>query len=363
MSKVRIAHIADFHLGGELYEKNELNEQINKSLIKSLANIFNILNLSKVDIVLIAGDFYESSSIDLNLLKNIKEIFSKFNGKIVISPGNHDYVSLESSYNSKWPQNTFIFKNEKIEFFEFSDLKTRVYGFAFNSSYINKRMLQDFPILDEKYINLGVFHGQIDSSINNYNPIFLEDIENSNLDYIALGHIHKRSDIAKIGNTYYAYSGNPVGRGFDETGEKGIYLGDIGKTRNGLNFYKIDNREFYKIDIEIKNFETQDIIEKQIREYLLKNIGKMYKQNYYKINLEGFISKNQTINIPILEANLSDINYVEIYDKTKLKLDFENIKNEHSLRGNFVRKVLELESDLEQKQILDFGIRAFEDLL
>ena len=42
------------------------------------------------------------------------------------------------------------------------------------------------------------------------------------MDYIALGHIHKFSGIKRIGNTYYAYSGCPEGRGFDEEGDKGI---------------------------------------------------------------------------------------------------------------------------------------------
>ncbi|MFM1540532.1 metallophosphoesterase family protein, partial [Helcococcus ovis] len=211
MEKVRIAHLADFHLGGEIHENNELSKKINVNLIKGLLEIFNMLNLAKVDLVLIAGDFYESSSLDKNLHNEIKKIFSNFSGKIIIAPGNHDYISLDSPYMEEWPDNTYIFKNQKIEYFEFKNLNTRVYGFAFNQSHIKSPMLSNFPVIDEKYINLGVFHGQMDEMMNSYNPIFIEDIKNTNLDYIALGHIHKRSEIKKVSNTYYAYSGNPVG--------------------------------------------------------------------------------------------------------------------------------------------------------
>ncbi|MFM1576676.1 metallophosphoesterase, partial [Helcococcus ovis] len=85
MEKVRIAHLADFHLGGEIHENNELSKKINVNLIKGLLEIFNMLNLAKVDLVLIAGDFYESSSLDKNLHNEIKKIFSNFSGKIIIA--------------------------------------------------------------------------------------------------------------------------------------------------------------------------------------------------------------------------------------------------------------------------------------
>ena len=44
MNKIRIAHLADFHLGAQLNGQKELNEKVNKALIKSLVNIFDVLN-------------------------------------------------------------------------------------------------------------------------------------------------------------------------------------------------------------------------------------------------------------------------------------------------------------------------------
>lgn len=364
MEKIRIAHLSDFHLGSEINERNELKEQINKSLIKSLYNIFNVMNSSKVDLVLIAGDFYESSSVDRNLKNIINEVFSKFKGKIIIAPGNHDYISLESVYNEKWPSNTFIFKNSNVEYFEFSDLKTRVYGCAFTQSHVYERKLSDIYDIDDSYINIGVFHGQIDSIENQYHPIFLSDIENSRLDYLALGHIHKRSEIKKIGKTYYAYSGNPMGRGFDELGKKGIYLGDLSKTRMGLNFYKIDNSEFHIERIKIHDFENHEQLSNQIKLFLKNKHGDLYKNNYYRIYIEGYIKKHQSINIEILEESISEIKYVEIFNNTMVYVDYDEISKEDNLKGRFVKNVIfENLSDDDKNKILDYGIRAFEDLL
>lgn len=365
MKKVRIAHIADFHLGEEIKTNDELKKEINKNIIQSLIQIFNMLNASRVDLVLIAGDFYESSSVDDKLLQSVKEIFSNFSGNIIISPGNHDYVSIESVYHGNWPENVHIFLNDNIEYIEFEGLDTRVYGFAFTKSHISERKLMNFPYLDQNFINIGVFHGQIDSNYNNYNPIFLEDIENSKLDYIALGHIHKRSEINKIGNTYYSYSGNPCGRGFDELGAKGIYIGEVSKGWNSLRFLKSSENEFHKLKIEIDLFESQSNIANQIKEKLIDRFGNNYKNHYYKLILKGSRNEDEYINIEMIEDFLSDIKYIEIEDETNIIIDLDSLSKEDSLRGVFVRKLIESDNfdNQDKEKILDFGLKVFEGSL
>lgn len=364
MKKVRIAHIADFHLGGKINENNELSEIINKNLIKTLIDLVKTLNLTKVKLLLIAGDFYESSNIDIDLLDNVKEILSGFNGEIVISPGNHDYISLESVYYGKWPSNVHIFLKENIEMIEFGYLNTRVYGFGFNKSHISKTMIGEINDLDDDFINIGLIHGQIDSRENNYHPVYLQDIESSNLDYLALGHVHKRSPLSKIGNTYYAYSGNPMGRGFDETGEKGLYLGDISKKENGLHFYKLNNSQFEIANIKIDDFENQENIAKKIIEELKNIYSSDYKKHYYRIFLEGEIKKNQSINIDLILSYLNGLNYVEIINNTKLFIDLEKLKHQDNIYGKFINKVLDSTLDeKDKKEVLDIGIKALEGRL
>lgn len=366
MNKIRVCHMADFHLGGKLGPDNGYNEQINNNILKSLQNVIKVLNSAKVDIILLAGDFYETSSVDFSLLNNVKEIIGEFRGHIVLSPGNHDYVSIESVYHGEWPSNFNIFKDEEIAYFEFEDIKTRVYGFGFNHSHIFDRKLSKikYQNIDENYINLGVFHGQVDSQLNSYHPIFLEDIENSRLDYVALGHVHKRTEIMKIGKSYYSYCGNPVGRGFDELGEKGIYLGDISKNYNKLNFYKLSENEFHILNIEMDDFSSQQLISQNIREHLEEKFGSNFKKNFYRIKLNGRKNKDENINAEIIKGNLVDINYIEIIDETKVMIDIENIKNEKSLKGIFVRNILSSDMNEDVKdEIIDLGFKAFEDLI
>lgn len=361
MKKIRVCHMADFHLGGELNVQNSLKEEINNNLIKTLFEIFRMLEQSKVDIVLIAGDFYETSSVDFRLLKQIKEILGKFSGKIFISPGNHDYVSLESVYRDEWPSNVHIFLNEEMEMVEIEELNTRVYGFGFNHSHIYERKIRDIKV-NNQFINLGVFHGQIASEMNAYHPIFKEDIANSGLEYIALGHVHKRTAIQKLGKTYYSYSGNPLGRGFDETGEKGIYLGDITKNSNNMHFYKVSDSQFQIENIEIENFETQADIANEIREKLEVKFGKLYKRHFYRINLFGYRNENEFVNVDILMSYLEDIKYIEIYDLTKIQVNLEKLSKENTLKGIFAKELLKSDISTENREkIMNLALELFED--
>ena len=71
---------------------------------------------------------------------------------------------------------------------------------------------------------------------SDYNSVTPGFIESSGMDYIALGHIHKHTEIRRLGKTFYAYPGCPEGMGFDELGEKGVYIGEISKGGNSLEF-------------------------------------------------------------------------------------------------------------------------------
>lgn len=65
-----------------------------------------------------------------------------------------------------------------------------------------------------------MLHGDLTSADSAYRPLRPERIAETNVQYLALGHIHARSEVRRAGRTLYAYSGCLQGLGFDETGEK-----------------------------------------------------------------------------------------------------------------------------------------------
>ena len=70
-------------------------------------------------------------------------------------------------------------------------------------------------------IHLMTLHGDV-AGQGRYGPHPAGDIAESGLTYLALGHIHACSGLQRAGETCWAYPGCPEGRGFDETGEKGV---------------------------------------------------------------------------------------------------------------------------------------------
>ena len=84
-----------------------------------------------------------------------------------------------------------------------------------------------------------------------YNPVTKQEIENSGFDYIAFGHVHSFSGINVEGRTYWAYPGIPEPRGFDESGESGVVIGNVLKAGSEFNLRKVLKRNYHTLEIEI----------------------------------------------------------------------------------------------------------------
>ena len=245
--KIKIAHCSDLHLKAN-YKNNYYESE------DSFFSILNECKKHKVDLLLIAGDLFDDINLENFKITHIKQELKNFGIKTFISPGNHDPFTPDSPYNTpNWPENVYIFKENKLSYVSLPDLKVKVWGAAFNNTYETCSILKNSGIFkSDDFINICVIHGTITNNSSNeyYNPIKIEDIKKSNMDYIALGHFHKRTPILKEGNTFYAYSGSSCSKGFSETGEKGIYIGTISKKECDLKFIKTCKRSYEKISID-----------------------------------------------------------------------------------------------------------------
>jgi DNA repair exonuclease SbcCD nuclease subunit len=230
---VRILHCGDIHIGASAGIK-QLSSRRKAEVLNTFLRMISYAGENDADLILISGDLFDNHKPSKDCLAEISEAFSKFNGRIFISPGNHDYYG-ENTFWGDWelPENVTVFKNS-AECVELPEDGVRIYGGAFCEVYKEEHILSKFSA-DENYINIAVIHGEI-SSDTPYGPIKIEEIRNSGMDYIALGHIHKRSDVLKEGKTHYAYCGCLEGQGFDELFEKGFYFGTIEKGKAELEF-------------------------------------------------------------------------------------------------------------------------------
>ena len=204
-----------------------------------------------------------------------------------------------------------------------------------------------------------LLHGEITSinSKNEYNPIYISDIYESNIDYIALGHRHKFSGILKAGITTYAYSGCPQGRGFDEEGEKGVIVGDVYKGGTDLRFFPVYKREYITREVDITNtYNHDEVVHKIVSELYDEEID----NNFYKIILKGEIKEYFNLNEKLLIEKLKDkFYYIKIINNTSIEVNLEELSRDYSIKGKFISKIFEQLKYLsdDDKEILELALR------
>lgn len=369
MRRVKIVHTADLHFDTPFNEVDEKQRLINKEELKEVfKNIINFCKEKHVDILLLAGDIFDNLTLSRETIHFIENVFNDIKEtRVFISPGNHDPYDNNSFYKLiKWPENVYVFKGN-LEKVYIEELKTNVWGAAFNGKYVRKSILKGFSQNDEE-INIMVIHGELSSSEegNEYNPITLKNIRESGMDYIALGHRHNFSGVLKEGSTFYSYSGCPQGRGFDETGDKGIVYGYVAKGFAELSFIKTCKRNYEEVYVDISNLFGYE----EIREKILDSIKeKDRKNNLYKIILKGEVSEKFHIEEKIVKSKLlNDFYFCKVIDKTSIALDIKELSKGYSVKSIFVRKLVkklkEAKTDEEReviKMALKIGISSLSE--
>ena len=367
MERIKILHTADLHIGAA---ESFLGANADLRRFETLMTFERIVDLAvenEVQVLAIAGDLFDSNDIEERFISAVFDKIASAPVKVVFAAGNHDPLDSTSPFLTRnLPENLFVL-GTKDECITFDGIKLRVYGRSFGT--VSLKGEPSFGIIppEDEYINLLVQHGELKSDLNSeYNAITPSFVKNSKMDYIALGHIHKRTDIGRIDGTHFAYCGCPEGQGFDELDEKGVFIGEIGKNFCGLQFVSVSKRKHIHSKIDISGLSDANEITDLIFKTLYTEQGENYKENLYKIELIGGISPDTELYLAEIESRLScELYFVKIKDHTEISVDLESLSAEISLKGIFVKKMLEKieNADAEQKSVyqkaLQLGLKAF----
>lgn len=370
MDKIKILHCSDLHLCAELsFLKNKAKSR-RLEVLNTLQNIVNTCHMQNIELLLIAGDMFDSNHIDSATLSAVKGMFASIPDVIVaIVAGNHDYYAVDSPYSDDdWPSNVVIFYNNFSKK-EFPEKKLRLCGSSFICSYQEQSNI-NISAPDDDMINILVYHGDIvtENQLSRYNPLTVRQIEKSGFDYIALGHIHTASQVLKAGKTSYAYCGTPDGNGFDETGKKGVYIGYVYKGHTDLVFCETSSRIYENVNFDISSLTSNSQISKAILRKLETNYGENYQNNLYKITLtgkfpDGFSPNSKAISLELME----NVYYASVINSSVPDVDIEILASDFSLKGLFAKKMLakikSCESQTDKKiyeNALYIGLKAFD---
>lgn len=363
MPDIKILHSADFHIGAS---ESFLGERAPSRRAETLLTFEKTVDFAKaegVKLFLIAGDLIDSNNIENSFCERILEKISEAKEtEFVYSAGNHDPLNAQSPFlRAKIPQNFHILpaKDSCIE-----PIKgVKVYGRSFSEALMGGE--SRFKIApDSECINIMCIHGEYGMS-GEHNPINEEFVIKSGMDYIALGHVHKRTLPQKVGNTYIAYSGCPEGQGFDETGEKGVYIGTVSGGNAELSFVPMAKRMHICESIDVSGMQSISEIYEKTVSVLKEKYGEAFGDNLYKIILKGELTEQVNLDKTELAERLKAVTYYsKVYDRTSLKFDLPVLSREKSLKGIFVKNMLEkIEAEPQNEELLQkalkIGLKAF----
>ncbi len=362
MNSVKILHTADLHIGARDAFLGTAAEGRRFEALLTFEKIVDLAKENGASLLLIAGDLFENNDIEAAFIDGIfNKIAATPEVKVIFAAGNHDPLTASSPFLTRaLPQNLFVLPS-KDSVMTFEELKVKIYGRSFESVYLKGE--EEFTLnSDEDYINIMVQHGELRADMgSDYNSITPKFVKKSGMDYIALGHVHSHTPVGKIENTSFAYPGCPEGQGFDELDEKGVYLGTVFKNGTDLQFIPVAKRQHIIKQVDITGCE--DITQKVLED--LKATVQNYTENLYKIELTGSIAPDTQLNIAEITARLSNhLYFVKLRDKTEIAIDLELLANEPTLKGVFVKNMLEKMKTADDKdavkRALNIGLRAFD---
>jgi len=316
---MKLLHSADWHLDSPLQGRTEARTaQLKEAMLRLPHQVVAAAKDNGCDILLLSGDLFDGPASPESI-REVKTALKEADMPVFITPGNHDYVGGACPWLTEvWPENVHIFTAPTIESVSLPQLNCRVYGAAFTAARMEPQ-LAHFHAEPEETIAIGIFHGDPTQSSSPYNPITAEQIRASGLRYLALGHIHKAGHL-RAGATLCGWPGCPMGRGFDETEEKGVYLVQLDEGCQ-IEFLPLATPRFYDWECPAGEDAVKAL------EAKLPALG---SDDDYRITLTG---ESEPLDLEALAAQFPQFPNLLLRDKTVPPLDLWAQAGEDTLPG------------------------------
>ncbi len=252
MAKLRFIHAADLHLDSPFHgirseAPGHVAETLRRATFDAYNNIIDLCLQERVDALLVAGDVYDGADRSLRAQLQFVEGLKRLDAggiRSFICHGNHDPLDgWEAQLDL--PAGCVRFESEVTSTLMFPDEPDRatVYGVSYLRREVRENLAPLFrEVVSSGGFNVGLLHANVGGNPNHgsYSPCSVTDLEETSIDYWALGHVHTRQVLRQQGPAV-VYPGNPQGRHPNKPGARGVYLvevDDAGAVR--MNFHSAE---------------------------------------------------------------------------------------------------------------------------
>ncbi len=352
---LKILHTGDIHLDCAFTSLSPDEAKARRAESRELfSKVIDIANGENVDAILLAGDVFDAYPIRPETAESVLRDLKRAKMPVFITPGNHDPYTPDSPYRTLvFPDNVHIFTSETLSCVELPEKNARIWGTAYKNEVYDGRILDGFSVPDDGCIDILALHSNLYT--DGYSPVSADELAASDADYAALAHVHKPTELLKVGRTHYAYCGCLESHDFGECYDSGFYIvtienGNVTSTRHSVS------------DVSYREISLNLTDRADVENALPTPIGRVH----LRLTLTG---ECETPDVDALYNKLSP-KYAElqITDKTVPPRDIWEGLGEDTLRGVFLAKMkalLDESTDEEEREkvllAVRYGINAIEN--
>ena len=368
----KFIHLADLHLGAEPSSFAALAKDRANDYLDAFERAINyaVDKENGINAILIVGDFFDVANPPQSIVRFAIEQLKRLkreNIPVIVTPGNHDAIGASGSIYSDQSICSLmhIIQSPQVELFDtmiFNGETVHFYGMAWDIR--SKPPFDRFKRNNEDGYHIALIHGTLTEGLFSEGhsrevPLDLNNLANSGMDYIALGHLHKFQE-KDVGITKVVYPGTLESRRLTpgEKGERFLVEVTLDHPQKAIiNNLKWNKKTYIseKLDLDQELVETED--------ELVNLIQSKYAsiETILKINLVG--NPPFVVDTNRLVTKLSgDFYWLKIIDNTNAfnSLLVESWLREETIRGLFVRKLkekLDSTDSEDEKQKLQLALK------
>lgn len=347
---LRLLHTADVHLGARHADLGDRAATQRERQFAAFVATVDLALAEKVDLVLIAGDLFDSNTQPRRSVERAAAQIKRLVDariRVVIAPGTHDVYDRASIYRAyDLPALAGAVGSDLVTVLDpehhdvhLPALDVVVHGRCYATKRAPESPLAGLDVQgdDRATWHVGLLHAAlaIEGRTDGDDVVIrTEEIEASNLDYLALGHWHSTSK-GKAGRTAYAYSGAPEPVALDQDRAGNVLVVTLDAAR-GTKSVEIEERKvgrttFERRQLDAATIGTQPALVAALRDAANPDL-------VLDVELIGVRPDELDLHVEEVEAELADqFLKVRVRDRSIAPLPDGPIASADTVLGAFIR--------------------------
>ena len=358
-----VVHFADLHLDSAFAWAGADGKEARKrrgALQQALARITALAQEVNADALFCGGDLYEHDRVTPDTAQFLRRTFEDLAPvPVYIAPGNHDWYGPESLYAGvEWSGNVHIFREARLRPVPLGTGVT-LWGAAHRQPANTGNFFEGFTA-EGPGVHVALCHAAERSWLDAqgegkrpHAPFDTADIERAGITHAFMGHYHQPKAAAR-----HTYPGNPDPLAFGEEGERGAAVTEIGAGGSVERDWRVVAvTQAHDLALDVSGCGSQREVLDRLAEIVSGRRG------VARVTVRGELSGEIDLHEEDLRSAL-----LETFDAVQVRAadlrsgyDIDAIRTEQTVRGQFVRDVLEAKlPEDEGRRVLTTGLRALE---